>query len=185
MEALCASLAIPPLFGPVPVGPEQRQQKFIGGALGFYNPTREILKDARMAYGDDQRVALILSLGSGVPHIMSLDSSSSLSCNVNSLVKYIGTDCGRVAREMAIQLIQIDAYVRLNVNRGLEDTQFDDWNCISSIEGPIKTYLEAASVTQAVDTASEKIAKRIGSVTIGQLSMHSCTMIISAVLTSL
>jgi hypothetical protein len=98
MEALCASLAIPPLFGPVPVGPEQRQQKLIGGALGFYYPTREILKDAKMAYGDDQRVALILSLGSGASHIMSLNSSSSLSCNVNSLVKYIGTDCGRVAR---------------------------------------------------------------------------------------
>jgi hypothetical protein len=184
IDALCASLAIPSLLDPVPIGPKLRQRRFIGGALGFYNPTRELLKEAKMVYGDDQRVALVLSLGSGSPSIMSIESSTSLSFNMESLVKYIGTDCERVAREMAIQSIQVDAYVRLNVNRGLEDTRFDDWNCISSIEGPIKTYLEASSVTQAVDTASEKISKRIGSITLGQLSMYSCTMTLPIVLTS-
>jgi hypothetical protein len=48
--------------------------------------------------------------------------------------------------------------------------------------------LEAASVTQAVtqavDTASEKITRRIGSITMRQMSMYSCTMIISVVMTS-
>ncbi|PVF95037.1 FabD/lysophospholipase-like protein, partial [Serendipita vermifera] len=57
MEALCASLAITPLFDPIPIGPRLRQRRFIGGALGFYNPTREMLKEAKVAYGDDQRVA--------------------------------------------------------------------------------------------------------------------------------
>jgi hypothetical protein len=170
MDALCASLAIPPLFDPVPIGPRLRQRKFIGGSLEFYNPMRELLKEARVAYGDDQRVALILSIGSGVPPIMSLDSSSSLPCNIESLVKYIGTDCERVAREMGMQLITVDAYVRLNVSRGLEDIRFDDWSCISSFEGCIKTYLEAPSVIRVVDVVSEKIMKRIGSITIEQLS---------------
>jgi hypothetical protein len=170
MEALCASLTIPPLFDPVPIGPRLRQRRFIGGSLGFYNPTRELLKEAKVAFGDEQRVALILSLGSGVPPVMSLDSSSSLSCNLESLVKYIGTDCERVAREMGMQLITADAYVRLNVNRGLEDVRFDDWSCISAFEGCTKTYLEAPSVTRVVDVASEKITKRIGTITMGQLS---------------
>jgi hypothetical protein len=181
MEALCASLAIPPLFDPVPIGSKLRQQKFIGGALGFYNPTREILKEAKEAYGDDQRVALILSIGCGVSPSVSLDTLSSLSSKLDSLVKYIGTDCERVAREMANQLIQVDAYIRLNVNHGLEAVKFDEWSCINSIESHVKTYLQVASVTRAVDTASEKIMKRIGSITVGQLSMathHTISFIV-------
>ncbi|PVF95039.1 hypothetical protein CPB86DRAFT_739370 [Serendipita vermifera] len=170
LEALCASLAIPPLFKPVPIGPQLRQQRLIGGSLGFYNPTREMLKEAKVAYGDDQRVALILSLGTGVPPVISLESSSSLCQSVEVLVQYMATDCERVARDMANQMIQVDAYIRLNVNRGLEQLRFDDWSCISSIGGCIKSYLEAASVTRAVDAASEKITKRIGSITVGQLT---------------
>ncbi|PVF91981.1 FabD/lysophospholipase-like protein [Serendipita vermifera] len=170
LEALCASLAIPPLFDPIPIGPRLRQQRFIGGALGFYNPTREMLKEAKVAFGEDQRVALILSLGSGIPPVMSLDSSSSLSQGVEVLVQYMATDCERVARDMANQMIQVDAYIRLNVNKGLEQLRFDDWSCVSTIEGCIKAYLEAASVTRAVDAASEKITKRIGSITVGRLT---------------
>jgi hypothetical protein len=172
MEAVCASLAIPPLFDPVLIGPQRRKQKFIGGALGFYNPSREILKEAKIVYGDDQRVALILSLGSGVPPILSLDSSTSLSFHMSSLVRYIGTDCERVAREMASQLDQVDAYIRLNVTHGFEDVQFDEWSCISSLESCIKSYLQAAFVTRAVDAAAEKMVTRIGSITIDQLSTH-------------
>jgi hypothetical protein len=185
VEALCASLAIPSLFDPVPIGPPLRQQRFVGGALGFYNPTRELLKEAKAVYGDDQRVALILSLGSGLPPVISLESSILLSCTLGSLVKYIGTDCERVAREMATQLIQVDAYVRLNVNRGLECIQFDDWSCIRSIEGCIKAYSQAVSVTRAVDTVSEKITRRIGSVTMGQLSMRVSYIIVSILLNPL
>jgi hypothetical protein len=184
MEALCASLAIPPLFDPVPIGTRLRKQKFIGGSLGFYNPTREVLKEAKVAYGDDQRVALILSLGTGVPPVVSLGSSASLSSSTQSLVRYMATDCERVAQEMATQLIQVDAYTRLNVSRGLEEVHFDDWSCMSSIEGCIKAYLAASSVTRAVDTVSEKITNRIGSITLGQLSMGTSTMI-SLVLLSL
>jgi hypothetical protein len=173
IDALCASLAILPLFDPVPIGPRLRERRFIGGSLGFYNPTREMLKEAKVAFGHEQRVALILSLGSGVPSIVSLDSSFPPFCDMESLVKYIGTDCERVAREMGTQLISLDAYVRLNVSQGLEDVRFDDWSCIGLVEGYIKTYLEAASVTRAVDLVSEKIMGRIGSITVGQLSMFS------------
>jgi hypothetical protein len=170
IEALCASLAVPPLFDPVRIGPKSRQRMFIGGAVGFYNPARQILKEATQIYGDDQRVALILSLGSGAPPTMSLDRIKPPSYNIESLVNCIATDCQRVAREMDSQLIQVDTYVRLNVNRGLEDSGFSDWSYISSMESCIKSYLHAASVDQTVETASEKITKRIGSVTLAQLS---------------
>jgi tetratricopeptide (TPR) repeat protein len=176
MEALCASVTFPPLFDPISIGPRLRKQRFIGGALGFYNPAREILKEANMAYGDEQRVALILSLGCGLPSVMSFNSSPSISCNIESLVRYIATDCERVAKDIGNQFIQVDAYVRLNVNRGLEEVIFDDWSCIGSIEGCIKAYLEAAVVTRALDAVSEKITKHVESITLGQLSTVAITM---------
>jgi hypothetical protein len=183
MEALCASLAVPPLFDPVSIGPRLQQQRFIGGALGFYNPIREMVKEAKAAYGDDQRVALILSLGAGISPVVSINAFASISVNIETLVKYIGTDCERVAREMASQLIQVDAYVRLNVSRGLERVQFYDWSCINSIESSTITYLEAASVSRTVDVTLEKITKRIGSITAGQLSMTTSLVTDPALLT--
>jgi hypothetical protein len=170
VEALCASIATPPLFDPVPIGPRLRQQNFIGGAPGYYNPTRELLKEARAAYGDEQRLALILSLGSGLPPTMSLESSTSLSTSIENLIKYIAVDCERVARELSSQLIEVDAYVRLNVARGLEDVLFDEWSKMGLIEDHTKTYLEAAPVAQILSKVTEKITRQVGAITLGQIS---------------
>jgi hypothetical protein len=71
---------------------------------------------------------------------------------------------------MGIQLITVDAYIRLNVSHGLEDVRFDDWSCINPMESCIKTYLEAPSATRVVDAVSEKMMRHIGSITLGQLS---------------
>jgi predicted acylesterase/phospholipase RssA len=173
VEALCASIAAPPLFDPIPIGSRLRQQSFIGGALGYYNPTRELLKEARTVYGDEQRIALVLSLGSGLPPTLSLDSATLLSAGIEDLVKYIATDCERVARELSNQLVEVDAYIRLNVTRGLEDIVFNDWSHMGLIEDHTKTYLETASVAQTIARASEDIIRQVGVITLGQISMSS------------
>lgn len=170
VDALCASIATPPLFDPVPIGPRLRQQTFIGGAVGYYNPTRELLKEAKAAYGDEQRLAVLLSLGCGLPPTLSLKSAASLSVNIETLVKYIATDCERIARELSSQLVEVDAYIRLNVTRGLEDIVFDDWSCMGLIEDYTKTYLETTSVSQAIIKLSEKITGKVGSITLGQIT---------------
>ena len=58
-------MAAPPYFEPVKIGPKMRQQSFVGGALGANNPTRLLLSEACNIFGNDQRVAQIISLGSG------------------------------------------------------------------------------------------------------------------------
>jgi hypothetical protein len=128
------------------------------------------LKEARAAYGDEQRLALILSLGSGLPPAISLESSTSLSKSIENLVKYIAVDCERVARELSSQLIEVDVYVRLNVARGLEDVLFNEWSKMGLIEDYTKTYLEAAPVAQILSKVTEKITRQVGAITLGQIS---------------
>ncbi|PVF92936.1 hypothetical protein CPB86DRAFT_809169 [Serendipita vermifera] len=169
VEALCASMATPPLFDPVPIGSRLRQQMFIGGAVGYYNPMRELLKEAKAVFGDEQRLAVVLSLGCGHPPTLSLSSAASLSMNIESLVKYIGADCERVARELSSQLVEVDAYVRLNVTHGLEEIVFDDWSCMGVIEDHTKTYLETSAVSQAIVRILGKISEQSGSITLGQI----------------
>jgi predicted acylesterase/phospholipase RssA len=169
-EALCSSLATPPLFDPVSIGQRLVQQKFVGGSVGYCNPTRELLREAKSAYGDDQILALVLSLGSGLPPVLSLEPSTSPSGSIELLAKHMAIDCERVARELSNQLMEVDAYLRLNVNRGLEGAKFDDWSCVGPIETHTRTYLETTSVTQAVSKSATKATKRVGSITLGQLS---------------
>ncbi|PVF92937.1 hypothetical protein CPB86DRAFT_743500 [Serendipita vermifera] len=170
VEALCASLAIPSLFEPVSIGKRLVQQKFVGGSIGFYNPTRVLLQEAKSTYEEEQRLALVLSLGSGLPSVLSLDSSASLSMAIESLANYMAIDCERVARELSNQLVEVDLYLRLNVNHGLEDIRFDDWSRVGSIDTHTRTYLETTSVTQALAKATDKITKQVGSITLGQLN---------------
>ncbi|KIM20866.1 hypothetical protein M408DRAFT_81414, partial [Serendipita vermifera MAFF 305830] len=72
LEAICATMALPSYFLPVKIGPLRRQQSFVGGVLGSNNPTRMLLEEASKLYGKDRRVAQIISLGCGLPRVLSL-----------------------------------------------------------------------------------------------------------------
>ncbi|KIM32453.1 hypothetical protein M408DRAFT_39468, partial [Serendipita vermifera MAFF 305830] len=72
VDALCATMATPRFFSPAKIGPPLRQQSFIGGALGANNPTRELLAEAADVFGNDRRVAQIITLGSGRPRMIAL-----------------------------------------------------------------------------------------------------------------
>ncbi|KIM22768.1 hypothetical protein M408DRAFT_40342, partial [Serendipita vermifera MAFF 305830] len=72
VEALCATMAIQSYFLPVNIGPQRTQQTFIGGSFGINNPTRMLLVEAGCVYGENRRVAQILSLGCGLPRVLSV-----------------------------------------------------------------------------------------------------------------
>jgi hypothetical protein len=82
-----------------------------------------------------------------------------------------------VTRELSNQLVEVDAYIRLNVTRGLEDIVFNDWSHIGLIEGHTKTYLETASVTQTIARASETIIRQVGAITLGHISMSGLLLL--------
>ncbi|KIM22799.1 hypothetical protein M408DRAFT_78481, partial [Serendipita vermifera MAFF 305830] len=171
VEALCATMAIQSHFLPVKIGPRRTQESFISGALGANNPTRLLLEEASKLFGKNRRVAQIISLGCGLPRVLSVNSSDMM--EVNRLLKDITADCETVAEELSTRLFNIDAYLRLNVNRGMELLEMKEWNSLGAVGSHTTTYLATTVVSESIDSSLRRLQTRIGSVTLGQLSRYT------------
>ncbi|KIM22776.1 hypothetical protein M408DRAFT_78551, partial [Serendipita vermifera MAFF 305830] len=168
VEALCATMALPSYFSPVKIGPPRRQKTFVGGALGANNPTRLLLEEASNAYGKERRVSQIVSLGCGIPRVSSVNSSDKQ--DIDNALKEITADCETVANELATRLLDVDAYVRLNVNRGMETVRMEEWDDLGAIETHTASYLMIALISESIDTSLRCLKERAGAVTLGQIS---------------
>ena len=162
-------MAVPSHFSPVKIGPRLRQQNFVGGAFGTNNPTRELLKEAETIFGTETRVAQIISIGSGIRPALSLDSEINEAI-FSRLLKDIATDCEAVAQELHTRLYNINAYLRLNVEKGMENVTMEDWSELGAIESHTGAYITVASVSASIDTSLRHLRERIGTVTLGQVS---------------
>jgi len=85
--------------------------------LGANNPTVQLLKEAENAFGNEKRVSQIISIGCGVPPLLSVEVMINES-GVGRLLKEIPTECDTLAKELAARLIDVDAYLRLSAEKG-------------------------------------------------------------------
>jgi hypothetical protein len=169
VEAICATMAVPSHFSPVKIGPRLRQQSFIGGPVGANNPTRELLKEASTVFGNECRVAQIISIGSGIHPVLAMNSEAN-EATLSRLLNDIATDCEAVTQELHTRLYRVKAYLRLNVERGMEDITMEDWSGLGGIESHTGAYIAVASVSDSLDSSLRQLRERIGTVTLGQLS---------------
>jgi hypothetical protein len=164
VEAACATMAMPEYFSSVAIGPRLRKQVFAGIPHGFNNPMREVLKEAQLVFGEKRPVSLVLSLGSGQRARL-----SDLDHHVTRLSR-IHSD--GVERDLQHQLHGLGAYLRLNVDRGMESIELNDWDKLGSIETYTNIYLEMNQITNYIDSAFQWLLERSGSATLGQLCIY-------------
>jgi hypothetical protein len=169
VEAVCATIAAPSHFTPVTIGTRLRKQTFVGGPLGTNNPTRELLKEAGHAFGNDKRVVQIISIGCGAHATL---SSEALTKEAGFGLLKTTADCQVVARELSTRLFNVDAYLRLNVDKGIEIVSLDDWSMLGGIETHTGIYTESTAVTQSLDASWHRVRRDAGTVTLGQLSVY-------------
>jgi hypothetical protein len=117
-------MAIPSYFLPVKIG--RSHQSFIGGVLGANNPTRELLKEAGTVFGNETKVAQIVSIGCGVPPVLSLQAVAN-ETGMGRLLKEIVDECETMAKEL-------DSYLRLSVEKGIGNIEMDQWGMVGDIE---------------------------------------------------
>ena len=175
VEAVCATMAVPSHFSPAKVGPYMRQQSFVGGALGANNPTRLLLTEASGAFGGDQRVSQIISLGSGSAKALSLDTVSK-EAGVARLLNEMAADCEIVAQELSTRLFNVDAYLRLKVELEMDNIGIDSWLELGDFETHTRIYLENSAVSEALDVSLKRLQERIGTITLGRIckSIPTC-----------
>ena len=159
-------MSTPALFLPTKIGPRLRQQSFVGGALGASNPTRELLNEAVALFGKDSRAAQVISIGAGNPGVITLGGTTEL----DQLLQSLSTDCEIVAKELSTRLFTVDAYLRLNVDKGMERIFMTDWSSLGDIESHTSAYVENTAVVDALEGSLSRLRSRMGSIALGQLS---------------
>jgi hypothetical protein len=162
VDAACAAIAAPQHFSSVTIGPRLREQRFCGIPHGFDNPMREVLKESQLVFGETTPVSLVLSLGSG--------QRAQLSNSDHDLTRQSRILCEGVARDLQYQWHGITEYLRLNIDKGIENVKLDDWSTLGSIETHTDVYLEMTPITKYIDEACQWILQRSGAVKLGQLS---------------
>jgi hypothetical protein len=162
-------MATPSYFTSVKAGSRGREQTFAGGPLGANNPTRELLREAGTIFGNEKRVAQVISIGGGWESdapINPMDTENVAGQWLNSIT----TDCETVASELSTRLFTVDAYVRLNVNIEMGAASMSDWTGLSAIGSQTSAYLETAAVARTFEMSLQYLRSRVGTATLGQIS---------------
>jgi hypothetical protein len=168
-------MATPPHFSPIRFGPRGRQQTFKGGPRGANNPTRELLKEASAIFGKEKLVAQVVSLGCGCSHISSAQTDSDTE-GVNRSVQEMALDCEAVAKELSTRLCDMEEYLRLNVDRGMENLAMNDWDDLGPIETHTSAYVERAEISETIEASLRRLQGITGSVTLGEISAYFCIL---------
>jgi hypothetical protein len=130
---------------------------------------RQVREEARSKFGDERKVSLILSLGSGRPAVLSLDLRASVQDSLHNLLLHVVLDCEKAARELPDQLLQFEGYLRLNVTQGMENLKISDWDKLGSISEHTDVYLHKPDIGTRIDNRSRLLQERGGSTCLGQL----------------
>ncbi|KIM20673.1 hypothetical protein M408DRAFT_81613, partial [Serendipita vermifera MAFF 305830] len=168
VDAICSTLASPSIFAPVTVRNGRRQQKYVGGVHGANNPTRELLKEAGSIFGEDTYIAQILSIGAGRPRVVHLDQATL--AGINQVLEALALDCEGVAAELSTRLSGVEAYLRLNVDRGMESASMHDWDDLGSIETHTSSYMDGPTIQGSVEASLQRLHGRVGVVTLREIS---------------
>jgi hypothetical protein len=173
VQAVCAAMASPTLFEPYSFGSGLLDPTYIGTPLTLNNPARIVIREAQGIYGAKRMVSLILSLGSGLGSVYSLDEEEGLSKKFENLTSRIVKDTEGVAEDLSEQYLKTTAYLRLNVDRGMENIQMADWNKLRSIAGHTRAYLNKGFVKHNITESAKFLhERRLGSVNIGSFSTY-------------
>src|SRR5271170_4402435 len=173
VDAACAAIADPNTFSPVSIGRALREKQFCGPPIGSSNPIRAVLKEACQLFGEDNPISLLLSLGSGQSAPLSLRSSLTLPHGRLEFMARAVQDCERTANEISQHLSDVDAYLRLDVEKGLNDLKISDWHRLGAIESHTNVYIQSFPISDKIDKALGLLQSTIGSITLQDLGATS------------
>jgi hypothetical protein len=162
-------MATPVYFSPVKIGPHGRQQTFVGGPLGANNPTRELLKEASALFGKQKLVSQIISVGCGRSHVSSMEMYPNTEA-VCRVVQEMAADCEMVDKDLSTRFCDMDAYLRLNVDRGMENLAMNQWDDVGPIGTHTSAYAETVAISEAVEASLKRLHGSTGTITLSQIS---------------
>ncbi|KIM20454.1 hypothetical protein M408DRAFT_307752 [Serendipita vermifera MAFF 305830] len=163
VDAICATMAVLPFFSPIHIGKAPTGRTFISGAMIMSNPTHGLLKEARHVFREDIHMFQILNIGSGLRGVHSLDGPESV-LDVRRPPELENQDIARYIPA------QVDKYIRLDVNRGMERIGISQWNKLGAIHSHTDAYWDAPEVKIKVDEFRKRLSETSGSSILEKIS---------------
>ena len=160
-EAAHATAATPMLFKGIEIsGLGGIKEFFIGGGIKCNNPAKEVVDEASQIYGDNQHVGVLISLGSGHPGAIGLETQGSQGKNLMSILMKIANDCEAVADEFLQRCINLpQVYFRFNVVHGMEHVSLEEWERDGEVMAHTRAYLQDSEVSGLLDAAVQHLCK--------------------------
>jgi hypothetical protein len=168
-DAMLATLASPSLFAPIPVSENGMTLNYISADLTISNPARQIISEAYGAFGEDRRVACLLSIGCGHPGVVSVPEDSNFA-NWNQLLEKLMKDSEQKAEEIESQIGHLGLYHRFSVTRGLEGENEMTISAVGDSIAHTMVYLSRVAVSRKLERCTESLVLRDGVTLLEQLS---------------
>jgi hypothetical protein len=169
IEAMLATLASPPLFASTSVFKDASTFEYISADLTLSNPIRQIIKEAYGTFGEEARVACLLSLGCGHPGVAVSPEDSSL-ISWNQFLTRLVMDSERKAQDIDGQMGHLGLYYRFCVSQGLEQSEGISTSQLESIIAHTVVYLSGNPVSSKMTECTDSLKLRDGSTSLEQLS---------------
>jgi hypothetical protein len=116
---------------------------YVDGGLGYNNPIRLLIDEARHIWSEPREIGCIVSIGTGI--LASRDIGRSIQPLFESL-KGMATDTEKTAREFKEEMkhkygVNQKVYFRFNVQHGLEQVGIEEWKELDRTKVATEEYL--------------------------------------------
>lgn len=168
-EAGRATSAAPSYFPSIKIPDEQGQPcSYVDGGLGYNNPSKELLNEARGVFGPEHSIGCFISIGTGRDKNVSLSNVRKFSSAYQAF-RAIALSSEQAHWNMKQYFSRNpDVYFRFNAGARLIDTKGDedfvravsmeDWHKMKQIEGLTEEYLAETDTEVSVSKCARKLA---------------------------
>ena len=148
------------MFIPVGIGARHKRVTLVDAMAVAANPTKVLLSEAQRVFGDDTKVATILSIGAGKGDVWSPSTSDT---ELKEAVKRAAASCEPVHEEVYARLRETSIYFRLNVERSSERR-------LELSSASVSAYLGERAVSDRLDDAIKSISSHSAGVKLKDIS---------------
>ena len=167
-EALLATIATPPLFTFTSISNDLTTFEYIGADITMSNPAMELITEAYEAFGSQQSIACLLSVGCGHPGTLTSPDGSDLD-KWNQFLARIVNDGEHKAQTIDAQMGHLGLYYRFRVSRGLEQSSHNGLDT-GNIMAHTSAYLADVAVSRKMEACIDSLKLRDGVTLLEQLS---------------
>ncbi|RDW57242.1 hypothetical protein BP5796_12692 [Coleophoma crateriformis] len=161
-EAGRATSAAPTFFKRIVIGSQGEEEAFLDGGLKYNNPTPQVIEECKKMFAPDQKIACIVSIGTGSATAIRFDNPGMLSkafpIDLAKTLVEMATDSDRIAETIAADFRYIsDIYYRLNVDRGISNISLEEWEKIGEVSSYTKEYMKVTAVNDQLNAITKKL----------------------------